>query len=45
VFGPQVKHGVNLGIRGTFGDIAATIADGTHVPAPLIGTSFLSEIV
>ena len=45
VFGPQVKHGVNLGIRGTFGDIAATIADGMHVPAPLIGTSFLSEIV
>jgi len=45
VFGPQVKQGVNLGIRGTFGDVAATIADGMHVPAPLIGTSFLSEIV
>ena len=45
VFGPQVKHGVNLGTRSTFGDVAATIADGMHVPAPLIGTSFLSQII
>ena len=45
VFGPKVKHSVDLGIRETFADVAATIADGLGVTPPMIGTSFLSEIV
>jgi phosphopentomutase len=45
VFGPQVKHSVDLGIRETFADVAATIADGLGVTPPKIGTSFLKEIV
>ena len=45
VFGPNVKHSVDLGIRETFADVAATIADGLGVTPPLIGKSFLSEIM
>ena len=45
VFGPNVKHSVDLGIRETFADVAATIADGLGVTPPMIGKSFLSEIV
>ncbi|MDX9865258.1 MAG: phosphopentomutase [Anaerolineaceae bacterium] len=45
VFGPQVKHSVDLGIRETFADVAATIADGLGVTPPKSGTSFLKEIV
>ena len=45
VFGPNVKHSVDLGIRETFADVAATIADGLEVTPPMIGKSFLSEIM
>lgn len=45
VFGPRVKHNVNLGIRQTFADVAATIAEVFGVTPPQIGTSFLKEIV
>lgn len=45
VFGPKVKHNVNLGIRQTFADVAATIAEVFGVTPPQIGTSFLKEIV
>lgn len=43
VYGKQLKKNVNLGIRNTFSDIAATVADyfGYAFPA---GTSFLQEI-
>ena len=43
VYGPQLRQGVDLGIRRTFADIAATIAErsGLHFP---VGTSFLSEV-
>jgi len=44
VFGPDVKNNVDLGIRQTFADVAATIADALSVTPPLIGTSFLKEI-
>ena len=44
VFGPGVKNSVNLGIRQTFADVAATIADALSVTPPLIGTSFLKDI-
>jgi phosphopentomutase len=36
--------GVNLGTREQFSDIAATIAEGMELPAPIRGKSFLSEI-
>ncbi len=45
VFGPKVKNNVNLGIRQTFADVAATIAEAFSLPMPSIGTSFLQEII
>jgi phosphopentomutase len=36
--------GVDLGVRQTYADVAATVADGLGVPAPPAGASFLSEI-
>ena len=44
VFGEKIKPGVNLGIGGTFGDVAATIAEIFSLSMPEIGTSFLSKI-
>ena len=43
VFGPRVR-GVDLGIRQTFGDVGATIAENFMVEQPLIGTSFLNDL-
>ena len=43
VCGPKVKQGVDLGIRSTFSDIAATVADCFGLQFPT-GTSFLPEI-
>jgi phosphopentomutase len=43
-FGPAVK-GVNLGTRETFADLGATICENFHVTPPLIGTSFLQELI
>jgi phosphopentomutase len=43
VYNSQLE-GMNLGIRRTFADIGATIADNFKVKAPIIGTSFLREI-
>jgi phosphopentomutase len=45
VFGPQVKDNVDLGIRQSFADVAATIAEAFNVTPPMIGTSFLKEII
>lgn len=45
VFGPEVKPGVNLGIRQSFADVAATIAENFGLDQPEIGTSFLEEII
>jgi len=44
VFGEQVKDNVDLGIRDTYADVAATIAEIFSLPAPIKGTSFLTEI-
>lgn len=44
VFGEIVKNSVNLGIRQSFADVAATIAEVFGVTPPEIGTSFLKEI-
>jgi phosphopentomutase len=43
-FGPSAAAGVDLGIRETFADIGATIADIFDATAPVYGTSFLSAI-
>ena len=44
VFGQQVKNNVDLGVRGSFADVAATIAEALAVTPPVIGKSFLKEI-
>jgi len=43
VLGPQLRQNVNLGIRETFADIAATVADFFQIELPT-GRSFLGEI-
>ncbi|MET3289597.1 UNVERIFIED_CONTAM: phosphopentomutase [Brevibacillus sp. OAP136] len=40
----HIEAGHNLGIRGTFADIGATVAENFGVTAPVIGKSFLSEL-
>lgn len=42
VYGKKLKSGVNLGVRSTFADLAATIAETLDLPAPKWGTSFVS---
>ena len=44
VLGKQVKN-VNLGTRGSFADIAATVADLLGIDYPNPGTSFAKEII
>ena len=44
VFGKQVK-GTDLGIRSTFSDVAATIAEVFSLEPPGLGKSFLSQIL
>ncbi|SDW32380.1 phosphopentomutase [Paenibacillus sp. CF384] len=44
VFGPALKTPGSLGIRSTFADIAATIADNFDVTRPDHGVSFLNEL-
>jgi phosphopentomutase len=43
--GPRVRAGANLGTRGTFADLAQTLAELFGVPPMPHGTSFLKEIV
>ena len=45
VFGKKVKDNVNLGTRSSFADVAATIAEVFELGKPMIGQSFLSEIL
>ena len=44
VFGNPVKPDTDLGIRGTFADAGATVAEIFGIQAPVIGHSFLKEI-
>ena len=44
VTGQHVKKGVDLGTRGTFADLAQTLADVFDVPPLAHGTSFLSTL-
>jgi len=43
VYSPSLAGGINLGVRQTFADVAATIADNFGVAA-VRGTSFLGEL-
>ncbi len=45
ITGKPVKAGVNIGVRETFGDLAATVADMLGVERPFIGTSFKADIL
>ncbi|MDT3427531.1 phosphopentomutase [Paenibacillus forsythiae] len=44
VYGPKLKHPDSLGVRSTFSDVAATIADNFGAAPPRYGTSFLGEL-
>jgi len=45
VFGEPIKPDTDLGIRASYADTGATIADIFGLQAPIIGTSFLREIL
>jgi phosphopentomutase len=45
ISGTPVRAGVNIGVRPTFADLAATIADTLAVKAPSQGTSFKSTVI
>jgi phosphopentomutase len=45
ISGTPVKTGVNIGVRHTFADLGATIADIFEVKPPPAGTSFKSQII
>jgi phosphopentomutase len=45
VFGKRVKDNVDLDIRQSFADVAATIGEVFSVEPPEIGRSFLDEII
>lgn len=40
IYGRAVKHGIDIGVRQTFADLGATIADVLHLQSPHWGTSF-----
>ncbi len=44
IWGKQAKRGVNLGVRETYADIAATVLEFFGTQGALKGTSFLHEI-
>ena len=45
IAGRPVQPGVNLGVRETFADLGATIADTLGVRSPAHGTSFKTMII
>ena len=45
VYGKHIKEGLNLGIRSSFADIGATVADILNVKMPKNGISFKNEII
>ncbi len=45
VAGPRVQGGVNLGVRGTFADVGATVAAALGTGGPGAGTSFLEQVL
>lgn len=45
IFGEKIKKGVDLGIRSSFADIAATIEEYFDIDTEVDGTSFLGEVL
>lgn len=45
VWGKNIKPGVNLGIRGSFADIDATVCEYLGADTSPLGTSFVKEII
>jgi phosphopentomutase len=45
ILGDSVQTGVNIGVRSTFADLAATIADSLGVRNPPAGTSFKASLL
>ncbi len=45
ITGKSARHGVNFGVRETFADLAASIADILRVPPPPRGTSFKDDML
>ncbi len=45
VYGKNCKKGVNLGIRQSFADVGATVADILNTKMPSVGKSFKGEIL
>ena len=45
VYGKNIKENTNLGIRKSFADIGATVADLLNVKMPKNGQSFKSEMM
>ena len=45
VYGKKLKKNTALGIRDTFADLGATVADYLGTEMPVIGTSFLGEMI
>jgi phosphopentomutase len=45
VYGKTLKKGVNLGVRTTFADLGATIAEILHLQFPRWGASFASSLL
>lgn len=45
VFGKKIKSNVDLGTRGSYADVGATIAEIFSLEPPEIGTSFLDKIL
>ncbi len=43
--GAPLKQNVDLGVRESFADLAATVAEGLGIPGGLDGTSFLDAII
>jgi phosphopentomutase len=45
ISGAPIRAGVNIGVRPSFADLAATVAELLRVPAPPQGSSFAGEIL
>jgi len=44
VAGPRVRPGVDLGVRRTFADVGATVAEALGTAPPRVGTSVLGQV-
>jgi phosphopentomutase len=44
VYGPHLKQGADLGVRKSFADVAATLAEIFHLSIPVSGESFWAEV-